>query len=71
MEMLFDTAEPFLCIIAAFLSIKIMMGKICTINCPIYDQNLHHKFPIENFVIFAILYIMYLLYKYIIAIKYL
>lgn len=44
-EMLFDTAEPFLCIIAAFLSIKIMMGKICTINFPIYDQNLHHKLP--------------------------
>ena len=34
MEMLFDTAEPFLCIIAAFLSIKSMMGKNCTINCP-------------------------------------
>lgn len=43
MEMLFYTAEPFLCIMAAFLSIKIMMGKNCTINFPIYDQNLHHK----------------------------
>lgn len=33
------------------------MSNLCTINCPIYDQNLHHKFPMLIFYDFLPLFL--------------